>query len=145
MSQFKKVTEHISVSPQINKDDIDTAAEMGVTLIINNRPDGEEAGQPTNDTLATYAAEKGIKWAHIPITSGQITMEAITSTSYALKAEDKILAYCRSGTRSCNLWGLAQAFEGTDDTASILKKAENAGYDLTGLIPTLEHLYNASK
>lgn len=140
MSQFRKVTEQVSVSPQISVADIDEAAESGVTLIINNRPDGEELDQPTNEELAAYAANKGIKWAHIPIVSGQVTMEAVTSTSYALKGEPKVLAYCRSGTRSCNLWGLAQAYTSGMETNDILQSAAHAGYDLSGMAPTLDHL-----
>ena len=142
MSQFRKVTEQVSVSPQIDRADIDEAAEVGIVLVINNRPDGEEFGQPTNEELAKYAADKGLKWAHIPIISGQITMEAVAMTASAMKDADKILAYCRSGTRSCNLWGLAQAYNSSLETGEIIQKAAGAGYDLSGLAPTLEHLQN---
>lgn len=142
MSQFRKVTDQVSVSPQIDRADIDEAAGAGVELIINNRPDGEEMGQPSNEELAGYAAEKGIKWAHIPIVSGQVTMEAVASTAAAMKDASNILAYCRSGTRSCNLWGLAQAYNSGLSTTEIIEKAAGAGYDLSGLTPTLEHLQN---
>lgn len=141
MSQFRKLTDHMSVSPQISTTDIDEAAADGVELIINNRPDDEEMGQPSSEELAAYAAEKGIKWAHIPIVSGQVTMEAISVTSAALKDANKILAFCRSGTRSCNMWGLAVAYAGSEDVTSILEKAAAAGYDLSGMTPTLKHLH----
>lgn len=142
MSQFRKLTDQVSVSPQIREADIDEAAAGGVTLIINNRPDGEELDQPTNENLAAYAAEKGVSWAFIPVVSGQLTMESIIATSAALKDHDKILAYCRTGTRSCNIWGLAQAYASTLETGAILEKAASAGYDLSAIAPTLEHLQN---
>lgn len=142
MSQFRKVTDQVSVAPQIDRADIDEAKAAGVNLVINNRPDGEELGQPSNDELAAYATEQGLKWAHIPIVSGQVTMEAVIATAAAMKDADKILAYCRSGTRSCNLWGLAQAYNSTLGSQEIVEKAAGAGYDLSGLVPTLEHLQN---
>ena len=42
--KFIRLTDSFHVSPQITREDIDIAAQMGVTLIINNRPDGEETG-----------------------------------------------------------------------------------------------------
>lgn len=142
MSDFRKVTDKVMVSPQISTACIDEAASMGVTLIINNRPDGEDAGQPTNEELSSYAAKKDIKWAFIPVNSGQLTMEGIESMSFALRDSEKVLAYCRSGTRSCNMWGLAEAFVGSSDTPEIIRHAADAGYDISGMAPTLEHLHS---
>jgi uncharacterized protein (TIGR01244 family) len=44
--------------------------------------------------------------------------------------EGKVLAYCRSGTRSTLLWALTRARAG-DHPAMLAEKAEAAGYDLT--------------
>jgi len=142
VTDFKNLTDKIIVSPQISTACIDEAANLGVSLIINNRPDGEEANQPTNDELASYAESKGIKWAFIPVNPGQMTMEGIESMSFALRDSDKVLAYCRTGTRSCTLWGLAEAFVGGGQTPDILSTAAAAGYDLSGMAPTLEHLHS---
>lgn len=140
MTDFLTVTDSLSVAPQITADDIERAASEGYGLIINNRPDGEEGGQPLNSELAELAASHGIKWAHIPVVSGQLTMEGIEQMALALKEDVKTLAYCRSGTRSCTLWGLAEAFTGGLGTDEILAKGGAAGYDLSGMAPTLEHL-----
>lgn len=141
MSDFRKVTDAVSVSPQISKADLDAAAEAGFSLIINNRPDGEEGGQPTNADLSAYAEEKGLKWATIPVVGGQLTFEAIESMAFALRdADGKALAFCRSGTRSCTLWALAEAFANGLSTADIVDHATKAGYDVSGMVPTLEHL-----
>ena len=142
MGDFRQVTDKVIVSPQISTGCIDDAAALGVTLIINNRPDGEEAGQPTNEELSSYAESQGIKWAFIPVNSGQLTMEGIESMSFALRDSEKILAYCRTGTRSCNLWGLAEAYTAHSSVENIVKHAADAGYDLSGMIPTMEHLHN---
>ncbi|MFC3050523.1 TIGR01244 family sulfur transferase [Kordiimonas pumila] len=140
MTDFRAVTETLFVAPQITQSDIDRAAEEGFTLIINNRPNGEEAGQPTNDTLQAYAEAKGLRWLHIPIISGQLTMDAIINTSTALADSGKTLAFCRSGTRSCTLWGLSEAKSSDRNISDIVAKAADAGYDLGGMVPTLEHL-----
>jgi len=144
MSEFRQVTNKLMISPQINTENIDEAVTIGVTLIINNRPDGEEDDQPTNEELAAYAATKNIKWAFIPVNPGQMTMEGIESMSFALRDSEKVLAYCRSGARSCTLWGLAEAFVGGTATADILKSASDAGYDLSGMAPTLDHLHSTA-
>ncbi len=141
MTEFLKVTENLSVAPQINKDDIARAAEGGFGMIINNRPDGEEAGQPANSALAEVAETQGISWVHIPVVGGELTIEGIEQMALALKDNDtKTLAFCRSGTRSCTLWGLAEAFSGGLATDEILAAGRKAGYDLSGMAPTLEHL-----
>lgn len=141
MSDFRKITDSVSVASQISAEDIGAAIAAGFTLIINNRPDGEERGQPTNEELSAVAKEKGIKWATIPVVGGQLTFEAIEMTSLAIKdAGGPVLAFCRSGTRSCTLWSLAQALMGGMETADIVEAAAKGGYDVSGMAPTLESL-----
>ncbi|WP_262693164.1 TIGR01244 family sulfur transferase [Kordiimonas aquimaris] len=146
MSDFRPVTPTLSVAPQISADDIADAVDQGYTLIINNRPDGEEGSQPTNASLAAVAEAKGIKWAHIPVVGGELTLDAIEQLSYALKDTDenkdaKVLAFCRSGTRSCTLWALSQAYTGSAPVETIINSAGVAGYDIANFAPTLAHLY----
>ena len=45
MSDFRKLEDGIFASPQIDVADIAQAKELGVTLVINNRPEEEEPGQ----------------------------------------------------------------------------------------------------
>ena len=46
MTDFRKVTETFSVSPQIAVSDVARAKAEGFSMIINNRPDGEATDQP---------------------------------------------------------------------------------------------------
>ena len=141
MTDFRILTDDVSVSPQIGKSDIDMAATMGVVMIINNRPDGEEAGQPTNDELMAYAAEKGIKWAHIPVVGGSLSLDDVKAMGHCLADVDgRVLAYCRSGTRSCTVWSLAEAIGGDMPVEEIIATGAGAGYDLTHMEPTLHAL-----
>ena len=53
---FIRIDDNISVSPQITPDQVSGAAAQGVTLIVNNRPEEEEAGQPTGAEIEAAAA-----------------------------------------------------------------------------------------
>ncbi|WP_417450092.1 TIGR01244 family sulfur transferase [Kordiimonas sp.] len=141
MSDFRILTGTVAVSPQITTADIDEAAEAGVTLIINNRPDGEEADQPTNDELKAYAKTKGIKWQHIPVAGGALSFEPVGQMAECIfSAEGPILAFCRSGTRSCTLWALAQNLSDDYSVEEIIGAASDVGYDLSHMADTLEDL-----
>jgi uncharacterized protein (TIGR01244 family) len=51
----------------------------------------------------------------------------------------EVLAYCRSGTRSCLLWALAEARAGGDPDA-LTNMAAKAGYDLGPVRPLMDIL-----
>ncbi|WP_033921979.1 bifunctional protein tyrosine phosphatase family protein/NAD(P)/FAD-dependent oxidoreductase [Sphingomonas sp. 37zxx] len=126
----RKLVDHLLVASQIVADDIDQAAASGVRSIINNRPDGEEPGQPTSTELAARAAANGIAYHHLPISNGKFDDASIRAFGEALRASDgDTLAFCRTGTRSTTLWALSQA--GVRPTAQILEAASAAGYNLS--------------
>ncbi|MGB3461286.1 MAG: TIGR01244 family sulfur transferase [Rhodanobacter lindaniclasticus] len=124
----------LSVSAQIDVDDIAALAAQGFRGVVNNRPDGEEPGQPDNATLESAARAAGLAWRHIPVTGMPIAPATLHEFSAALEElPGPLLAFCRSGTRSCALWAL-QASGPADD---ILAAARAAGYDLSMLRPWL--------
>jgi uncharacterized protein (TIGR01244 family) len=45
------------------------------------------------------------------------------------ESEGRVLAFCKSGTRSTFLWALAEAQRGADGE-ELMRKAAAAGYDL---------------
>jgi sulfide:quinone oxidoreductase len=133
----KTLTDQLSVSPQLSPEDIDAAAARGVRLIINNRPDGEEAGQPSSAALAARADAAGIDYRHIPVVVGKIGDDDVAAFANALDdADGPVLAFCRTGTRAATLWALTQA--GRQSADAILKTAADAGYDLSALRPKLD-------
>jgi len=137
---IRRIDDRISVSPQITADDMGLLKAQGFTTIVNNRPDGEEAGQPGGDAIAAAAAAAGLAYHAIPITHAGFSHPQLDAMAAVLAdADGPILAYCRSGTRSCNLWALASAKQGADP-AELADKAAGAGYDLSGMRPTLEAL-----
>ena len=129
-SMFRKINDSLSVSPQITLDDVATAKADGVTLIINNRPDGEDPTAPQSADIEAAAREAGMKYIAIPITHSGFSGPQVDAMIAALADGDKTLAYCRSGTRSTLLWSLAQAKQGVAPD-EIARLAGNAGYDIT--------------
>jgi len=129
---FRRLDETMLVAGQIRPEQVADAAAEGVTLIVNNRPDGEEAGQPAGAEIEAAAKAAGLDYRHVPVAGG-ISEEQVAAMAEALEAaEGKVLAFCRSGTRSTFLWALARASRGADGQA-LLAQAAAAGYDLSPL------------
>lgn len=118
------------VGGQIRPDDVAGLKADGVGMIVNNRPDDEEDGQPTSAAIADAAEAAGIAYAHVPIGRGISPADIDAETAALAGAGDaKIFAFCRSGMRSTMLWALARHAEGRD-ADQLRAKAEAAGYSL---------------
>lgn len=138
MPDFRQLTDAMWASPQIDADDVVAAADAGFALVINNRPDEEEDGQPTGAQIESAAREHGLSYIAIPVGHAGFSEPQVDAMAQALDhAEGKVLAYCRSGTRSTFLWALARASRG-EEPASLVRAAHGAGYDLSPIAPTLE-------
>ena len=120
------------VSGQIAPDDMPTIAALGVTMIVNNRPDGEEPGQPKAAEIEAAARAAGLAYRHIPIAGG-FSAPQVSAMADALEAsEGEVLAFCKSGTRSTYLWALARSSRGAG-ADELIGQAAEAGYDLSPL------------
>jgi uncharacterized protein (TIGR01244 family) len=129
-NMFRKINDKISVSPQISLEDVAAAKADGVSLIINNRPDGEDPSAPQSADIEAAARAASMKYIAIPITHSGFSGPQVDAMIAALADGDRTLAYCRSGTRSTLLWSLAQATQGVAPD-EISRLAGNAGYDIT--------------
>lgn len=91
----------ITISGQITPEDVKTLAAQGVKTLVNNRPDGEEAGQPTSDDIAKAAQEHGIIYRHIPFGGGMLEMRHVEEfADFYNSTERPLHIFCRSGNRS---------------------------------------------
>jgi uncharacterized protein (TIGR01244 family) len=137
---IRKVDDSISVAPQISVEDVAAIKAAGFTAIVNNRPDEEEAGQVAGDAIRDAALAAGLTYTAIPITHAGFSYPQIEAMAEVLAGADgPVLAFCRSGTRSCNLWALAQAKNGAD-ADELIAKGAGAGYNLDGIRPLLDQL-----
>ena len=137
---FIALTDAVFVAPQIDTKAVAEAAGLGVTLIINNRPEDESHDQTPGTEIEAAACAAGMNYVAIPVGHGGFSQPQVDAMVAALDgAEGKILAYCRSGTRSTLLWALAEAKTGADpETLSDI--AGQAGYDLSPIRPLLDML-----
>ena len=126
----RQLDETTLVSGQIGPADIPVLAEEGVTMIINNRPDGEDDGQPLSAELEAAAKAAGLDYRHIPIARG-IGPSDVEAMGDALRraAGGKVLAFCRSGTRSTLAWAVARREDGVP-VEELQRSADNVGVDI---------------
>jgi len=126
-----KITPDIAVSEQLEPEDVAAIAAAGYKLLINNRPDGESPGQPTSAALAAAAAEHGIAYVHYPVSGMNFPGPDLQYLATVFdNAEGPALAFCRSGTRSINLW---LATRSAVELPAALQRARSLGYDLSML------------
>jgi uncharacterized protein (TIGR01244 family) len=117
------------VSGQIAPQQVAALAEQGVTVLVNNRPDGEEPDQPRAAELEEAAAQAGIAYRFVPIMRG-IGPADIEAMQEALgeAGDGKMLAFCRSGTRSALACALVQRGQGVS-REDVEQRLSEAGFD----------------
>ncbi|KVP69830.1 bifunctional protein tyrosine phosphatase family protein/NAD(P)/FAD-dependent oxidoreductase [Burkholderia ubonensis] len=131
---IRKLTDTLSVSPQITAADLPALSAAGFRAIVCNRPDGEGPDQPTVAEIRAAAAPLGIAVHDLPVDSGKVTDDqAARFGALIASLAAPVLAYCRTGTRSATLWALSQA--GLRPLDDIVATAAAAGYDLAGIAP----------
>jgi uncharacterized protein (TIGR01244 family) len=139
-ADIRRIDDRISVAPQITPADVTEIARAGFVAIVNNRPDDEEPGQPEGAAIRAVAETLGLSYTEIPVTHAGFSYSQVEAMAAALEAAGgPVLAYCRSGTRSCNLWALASAKAGGNPD-ELVGKGAGAGYDLSGIRPLLDQL-----
>ncbi|MBA3729425.1 MAG: TIGR01244 family phosphatase [Sphingomonas sp.] len=118
------------VGGQIAPSDLAELKSQGVTMIVNNRPDGEDAGQPTSAEIEAAANDAGIDYRHVPIARGlgPSDVEAMRSAMHAA-GEGKLFAFCRTGNRSALAWAVAKSEDGTRRD-ELERCVAEAGFDL---------------
>lgn len=134
MLQPIHLTDALSVAPQIEPGDVAEAAARGFRSVINNRPDGEQDGQPAAASIEAAARQAGLEYRYLPVVSGQLQDAQVRAFANALAAMPRpVLAFCRTGTRCASLWAL----QADGDADAVLATARAAGYDLSALRPRM--------
>ena len=124
-----KLTETIAVCGQIGPAQVADIAAAGYKVLVNNRPDGEEPGQPSSADIAAAAELAGLQYHYLPITAASFPGPDVTRMGELLdSSEGPVFAYCRTGTRCTNLW-VATREEGAREAAH--EQARRLGFDLS--------------
>ncbi|MFL6725263.1 MAG: TIGR01244 family sulfur transferase [Sphingomicrobium sp.] len=126
---IRQLDDKVMVSGQLAPHEVAGLAEQGITMLVNNRPDGEESGQPRASAIEEAAAAAGIGYRFVPILRG-IGPADIEEMQKALReaADGKLLAFCRSGTRSALALALAKREEGAS-AEEVVQTLNQAGFD----------------
>lgn len=126
----RQLDEKTLVNGQISPDDIAELKALGVTLIVNNRPDGEDVGQPHSEDIEAAAKAAGIDYRHVPIARGMgpSDIEAMREAMHSV-GDGKMFAFCRSGNRSTLAWAVAKSEDGVP-REDLNRMANDAGFDL---------------
>lgn len=134
MSDFRRVTDDLSVAPQITVADVAEAARQGFRTIVNNRPDGEDPTQAQGPEIEAAAKAAGLAYVALPVVGGP-TPDQVAQTADLLESCEKpVLAYCRSGTRSIVTWSLSQKASGARPRDELIALGRDAGYDLSSVL-----------
>jgi uncharacterized protein (TIGR01244 family) len=126
---MRQLDDKVMVSGQVAPHEVAGLAAQGVTMLVNNRPDGEEPGQPLAGEIEDAAAQAGIGYRFVPIVRGigpadvEVMQEALRETG-----DGKLLAFCRSGTRSALAVALAKRDEGAS-SEEVIRQLNQAGFD----------------
>jgi uncharacterized protein (TIGR01244 family) len=128
MAAVRPVTPAFAVAGQLRPEELaDLRGRYG--LLINNRPDGEEPGQPSSSQMEAAARAAGLAYAFVPVTGAPGADQVQAVREAVAGAQGPVLAFCRTGTRSIVTWALGQALDGRPVETLTAEGAE-AGYDL---------------
>lgn len=126
---IRQLDDKVMVSGQVAPHEVAGLAEQGISVLVNNRPDGEEAGQPLASDIEAAAAAAGITYHYVPIIRG-IGPADVEVMQQALSQSEggKVLAFCRSGMRSALAVSLARRGQGVS-AEEVQQSLVQAGFD----------------
>jgi uncharacterized protein (TIGR01244 family) len=126
---IRRLDEKVMISGQIEPGDVARLKDEGVSMIICNRPDDEEPGQPSAAEIEDAAQQAGMQFRNIPIARGIGPSDAKSMEEAIEAANGKILSYCRTGNRSALVWAIARRNQGVE-VEELEKAAAQAGVGL---------------
>lgn len=132
-ADIRPVTPHFATAPQLAPSDMADASAQGFRLVVNNRPDGEQPGQPSGAEIEAAARAAGMDYVHVPVVGGPSPAQVEAVRAAVAGADGPVLAFCRSGTRSIVTWARGEAQAGRD-REELVELGRGAGYDLSQAI-----------
>lgn len=124
-----KLTDTLAVSGQISAELVAEIAAAGYKVLLNNRPDGEESGQPSSAEIAEAAEAAGLEYHYLPVTAMDFPGNHLQEMADLFDdTERPVFAFCRTGTRCTNLWVLSREAEQREQAAGL---ARGIGFDLS--------------
>ncbi len=124
-----KLTETVAASPQVYAADMQAIADEGYKVVINNRPDAEALDQPSSDDLKAAAEAAGLTYHYYPLNAFNYPGDDIAAIRELFDdTNEPVFAFCRSGTRSTNLWVSSRP---EDERDAARHHAQQLGFDIS--------------
>jgi sulfide:quinone oxidoreductase len=118
--QLTPLSATLSASPQLQLSELRLLRDAGVRSIICNRPDGEDANQPTFEQIEQAARDLGMQARALPVVASMIgAKDGAAFAALLAQLPAPTVAYCRSGKRSAALWTLARRLRPETETINI--------------------------
>ena len=113
MSALRQIDEDVYVAPQLSPETMAQAAQAGFKAVVNNRPDFEHGpDQPSSAAIEAAAKAVGLEYEHLPVNPASIGPAEVQAMAQLLQTLPRpLLLFCRSGSRSANLYGAAKALQ----------------------------------
>lgn len=131
-----KLSENYFVLPQITESDLELYRDQGFEVIVNNRPNNESEDQPLSDDLAAKAAILGVEYVYNPVDLSKLSQNELDIQLSAVSKGKKVLAFCRTGTRSSVLWVLNN--QSTHSFDKLVAEVNSKGFDLNRCLPAMQ-------
>lgn len=107
---IKHLSGNVWVSEQLTPAQISVLHDRHFATVVDLRPDGEVAGQPSSAEMAQAAAHAGLAFSYNPVPHGAIPAQAVSNLQQILAFQSQpVLLYCRSGRRAARTWALVEA------------------------------------
>ncbi len=136
---MKQISDTFYVAAQLTADDIRQAKAKGFAAIINNRPDGEEPGQPSAAENRMIAESEGLGYDYIPVVPGQVSEDQVRALQKALsEADGPVLAHCKTGVRSATLYAIGEVLDGRMRKDEVAPLGQSLGLNLSGAVKWLD-------
>lgn len=127
--QIVSLTDSVGVAGQVQPEDMAAIAQAGYKVVINNRPDGEAPDQPSSEELAAAAAAAGLDYHYYPLNAMNYPGDDPAAMAALFNDDSRpVFAFCRSGTRSSNLWISTRAADAIDTAR---RRASSLGFDIS--------------
>lgn len=126
--RYMQLSSTVAASPQVLPEHMPAIADAGYRVVINNRPDGESQGQPTSAQLEAAATSAGLSYHYYPLNAYNYPGDDLEAMAALFDGEAPVFAFCRSGTRSANLWISSRA---PDERDAARAAAQRIGFDVT--------------
>lgn len=139
---------NLFVASQLKPENFSYVRSFGVRAVVDLRPDGEAADQPSSQAMERAARDNGLHFYYIPIPHETIPDASVEALNKALEewGYGSAVLYCRSGRRAVRTYALVEASRPDGPAAGeILDMVVKAGFTADDLKAEIDRRIAARK